>query len=33
MSKKEPITFNIFEKYKSYKKLNSNEYKKEKNIK
>ena len=30
MKKKEPITFNIFEKYKSYKKLNSNEYKKEK---
>ena len=33
MKKKQPITFNIFEKYKAYKKLNSNEYKKEKNIK
>ena len=33
MKKKEPITFNIFEKYKTYKKLNSNEYKKEKTIK
>ena len=33
MKKKEPITFNIFEKYKAYKKLNSNEYKKEKTIK
>ena len=30
MKKKEPITFNIFEKYKAYKKLNANEYKKEK---
>ena len=33
MKKKEPITFNIFEKYKNYKKLNANEYKKEKTIK
>ena len=33
MKKKEPITFNIFEKYKAYKKLNANEYKKEKPIK
>ena len=33
MKKKQPITFNLFEKYKAYKKLNSNEYKKEKNIK
>jgi hypothetical protein len=30
MKKKEPITYNIFEKYKAYKKLNANEYKKEK---
>ena len=30
MKKKEPITLNIFEKYKAYKKLNANEYKKEK---
>ena len=30
MKKKEPITMNIFEKYKAYKKLNANEYKKEK---
>ena len=33
MKKKEPITLNIFEKYKAYKKLNANEYKKEKPIK
>lgn len=33
MKKKETITYNIFEKYKSYKKLNANEYKKEKTIK
>ncbi len=33
MKKKEPITYNIFEKYKAYKKLNANEYKKEKTIK
>ena len=33
MKKKEPITFNIFEKYKAYKKLNANEYKKEKILK
>ena len=31
--KQEPITLNVFEKYKAYKKLNSNEYKKEKIIK
>ena len=30
MKKKEPITMQIFEKYKAYKKLNANEYKKEK---
>ena len=30
MKKKEPITLNLFEKYKAYKKLNANEYKKEK---
>jgi hypothetical protein len=30
MKKKEPITLYIFEKYKAYKKLNANEYKKEK---
>ena len=30
MKKKDPITLNIFEKYKAYKKLNANEYKKEK---
>ena len=30
MKKKEPINLNIFEKYKAYKKLNANEYKKEK---
>ncbi len=30
MQKKEAITLNIFEKYKTYKKLNANEYKKEK---
>ena len=33
MQKKEAITLNIFEKYKNYKKLNENEYKKEKPIK
>ena len=33
MKKKEPITYSIFEKYKAYKKLNANEYKKEKTIK
>ena len=33
MQKKEAITLNIFEKYKTYKKLNANEYKKEKPIK
>ena len=33
MKKKKPITLNIFEKYKAYKKLNANEYKKEKLIK
>ena len=33
MKKKEAITYNIFEKYMAYKKLNTNEYKKEKPIK